>query len=306
MPDVLQRRFFRHLDKPEWGVGVLVDERDGKRTIDFQHGKRHVIAQSFWGQLAEEEPSKGDEVAALTANESITKSLEPKKGRRPSRAAAAPRITFDIQLARLAAGWPGGLADARPTVGDAGKKLAAAVASGEGAVPRVKEALAAGGLLHPVELIQVTNPAPENAAAYLTALRALLEGSGDYAARFDALVGALGAAKPTWTMATVFASLVSPNEHVFVKPGLFQTQARILGMPITGYNTHPSGAVYAQFQTLAKTVGERLAAAGHRPRDLMDVYAFIWRTLSPATQPRQPETPGTGQPTSDPESQPES
>ncbi len=283
MSDAPERKFFRHLDKPEWGIGVLVDERDGKRTIDFQHGRRHVIAQSFWSKLSEEAPSAGDERAALTANESITKSLEPKKGRRPSRASIAPKVTFDDQLGRLAAGYPGGLAEARPEVGDAGAKLVAALAAGpDGALARIKEALAASGLLHPVELIQVTSAPAESAPAYLAALRDLLEGSGDYAARFDAVVAALGVAKPTWTMATVFAALAQPREQVFVKPGLFQTQAKILGVPISGYNTHPSGAVYLQFQALAQAVREKLAGGGRRPRDLMDVYAFIWRTLSPS------------------------
>ncbi len=82
-------------------------------------------------------------------------------------------------------------------------------------------------------------------------------------------------------MATIFAALLRPDEHVFVKPGLFQTQAKILGTPVTGYHTSPTGAVYTQFQTLARVVRDRLAAAGLPPADLMDVYAFIWRTLSP-------------------------
>jgi len=287
MPDAPERKFFRHLDKTEWGVGVLVDERDGKRTIDFQHGKRHVIAQSFWGKLSEAAPSAGEQRATLVANESITKSLEPRKGRRPSRAAILPRVTFDDQLARFAASYAGGLAEARPDVGNAGTKLAAAIGSNsDGAIARVKEALSASGLLHPVELIQVTAVSAENAPAYLAALNDLLHGSGDYAERFDAVVAALGVAKPTWTMATVFAALVQPGEQVFVKPGLFQTQAKILGVPISGYNTHPSGAVYVQFQALARAVRDKLAGGGNRPRDLMDVYAFIWRTLSPnkATQ----------------------
>ena len=35
---------------------------------------------------------------------------------------------------------------------------------------------------------------------------------------------------------------------------------------------------YERFLAVARLTSERLVAAGHAPRDLMDVYSFIWRS----------------------------
>jgi hypothetical protein len=37
---------------------------------------------------------------------------------------------------------------------------------------------------------------------------------------------------------------------------------------------------YRQFFAVAQTTRERLLAAGHRPRDFLDVYSFILRTYA--------------------------
>jgi hypothetical protein len=40
---------------------------------------------------------------------------------------------------------------------------------------------------------------------------------------------------------------------------------------------------YRQFFEVAKEMQQRLIGAGHHPRDLMDVYSFIWRTHAEKT-----------------------
>ena len=40
------------------------------------------------------------------------------------------------------------------------------------------------------------------------------------------------------------------------------------------------GARYAEHLAVAEALRSRLQAAGHAPRDLFDVYAYEWRTLS--------------------------
>lgn len=276
------RRFFSHVDKPEWGVGVLVDERDGKRTIDWQHGKRHVIAEPFWSKLVERSPGAADERAIMAANESISRSLEPKKAKKARKGPLPILPTWEGQLKRFRDKWPGGFKDAEyvaaeRTAREGAVRLAAELfesgANPEG--PRIKELLQSSGLLHPVEIARLAGNVD-----WIAPMRDLLAGGGDPLAAFDALVAALGA-KPTWTMATAIPALRFPDQHVFVKPGLFQTQARVLGRPIENYSPTPAGVVYVQFQDLTRQVAEKLRDSGLPPRDLLDVHVFVWRTLSP-------------------------
>lgn len=275
------RRFFTHSDKPEWGVGVLVDERDGKRTIDWQHGKRHVIAEAFWGKLVEQTPDERTERATMMANETITRSLEPKKAKKARKGPAPVLPTWEGQLARFRDKWPGGFGDATYLSEERVPReasfalVAALLGGGDPEPPRIKEALQASQLLHPVEIARLANN-----PAWVAPMRDFVSGAGDPLAAFDAVITALGP-KPTWTMATVLPALRDPRKHVFVKPGLFQTQAKVAGRPIENYAPTPSGSVYVQFQDLSQDIGRRLAAAGLPPRDLLDVHMFIWRTLSP-------------------------
>jgi hypothetical protein len=280
------RRFFSHVDKPEWGVGILVDERDGKRTIDWQHGKRHVIAEPFWSKLVERTPGAADERAIMAANESITRSLEPKKAKKARKGPAPVLPTWEGQLDRFRKKWPGGFQDAayvaaERTAREGAVRAAAELFSGDATPegPRIKELLQSSGLLHPVEIARLAGN-----GEWIAPMRELLAGGGDPLAAFDAVVAALGA-KPTWTMATAIPALRFPDQHVFVKPGLFQTQARVLGRPIEGYSPTPAGAVYVQFVDATKQAAEKLRASGLPPRDLLDVHVFVWRTLSPVPKP---------------------
>src|SRR5690606_7289733 len=99
--------------------------------------------------------------------------------------------------------------------------------------------------------------------------------------RFDRLVAVLAADNlATWPLATAPAALFDPEHHAFVKPSFYQKQASVLKMDV-GYERVPASAVYERMQKLAIAAQAKLVEAGQSPRDLMDVYSFLWRMNSP-------------------------
>ncbi len=294
--------FYRH---PAFGVGILVEENEGKRTIDFQDGVRRIVAVSFGKlELVTPEPDQAQQLETMSKGIQRAADAKP-KNKRPDKPPPAPKMSFDQQVARFETQFQGGFVgeayqmEERGNPEGTGKKaykdgaikvahdeltperFEQAAASGDfsGILASLKTALTSLNLLHPIELIRLTKMEAEHLPSYVGALRELLHGSGDYGPRFDGLVANLHVKDPTWTMATIVSALFRPSEHVFVKPSFFKDEAVILGIPID-YKSMPDANVYEQFRKVALEVERRLREKGHQPRDLMDVYTFIWRTLS--------------------------
>lgn len=311
----------KHPGCPQWGLGYLVEERDEKRFYDFEDGLNHSIAKAFWSKL-EPVPLGDDEANALEARIRGLRdrpSAAAKKQR--ARVVAPPVTSFDEQVASFASQFDGGfggpqfIAEER---GAAGGERAEGPASGakkkskafkQGAIETARALLAKGeleallaagnltdfmeritkvhkaatGLLHPLgDLIPFNKMPAEHHRAYAEAVVDLLYGAGDYPARFDRLAGVLASAKVvTWPLMTILGALVYPGEHVFVKPSFFEKQAAVLGFDLA-YDRAPSAEGYARMQSLARELERRLRERGLAPRDLMDVYAFLWRTISPS------------------------
>lgn len=306
----------KHPGCPQWGLGYLVEERDEKRFYDFEDGHNHSIAKAFWSKL---EPVQlgDDEASALEARIRGLRdrpSSAAKKQR--ARVVAPPLTSFDEQVSSFESQFEGGfggphfVADERGAVGAeapaGGKKKSKAFKQGAIETARallskgeLEALLAAGnltdfmeritkvhkaatGLLHPLgDLIPFNKMPAEHHRAYAEAVVDLLYGPGDYAVRFDRFAGVLAAAKVvTWPLATILSALVYPGEHVFVKPSFFEKQAVVLGFNLA-YDRVPSAEGYARMQSLARDLERRLRERSLAPRDLMDVYAFLWRTISP-------------------------
>ncbi|WP_437724584.1 hypothetical protein [Sorangium sp. So ce861] len=307
----------KHPGCPQWGLGYLVEERDEKRFYDFEDGLNHSIAKAFWSKL---EPVQlgDDEANALEARIRGLRdrpSAAAKKQR--ARVVAPPLTSFDEQVASFESQFEGGfggphfIAEERGAAGanaaEGGKKKSKAFK--QGAIETARALLAKGeleallaagnladfmeriakvhkaatGLLHPLgDLIPFNKMPAEHHRAYAEAVVDLLYGADDYAARFDRLAGVLAAAKVvTWPLATILSALVYPEDHVFVKPSFFEKQASVLGFDLA-YDRAPSAEGYGRMQALARELERRLRERGLAPRDLMDVYAFLWRTISPA------------------------
>ena len=301
----------KHVSCPEWGLGYLTEERDEKRFYDFEDGQNHSIAKAFWSKL-EPVPLGIVEAAALEKKVRSLRDQRTPHGKAKPKTLVIPLADFDAQYSRFIEVCPGGFGgdrfvkDERGTVAGEnekkskpGKAQAIALAqkllskseldkliaaSSFAAVLTNVRAVhkAATGLLHPLgDVIPFNKMPPEKDRAFAESLRDLLYGDGAYEDRFDRFVATLVDARlATWPLATVLSALVFPNEHTFVKPSYYEKQASLLSFDLR-YERVPSGSAYTRMLTLADELGKRLITRGQTPRDKMDVYSFIGRTLSP-------------------------
>ena len=121
-----------------------------------------------------------------------------------------------------------------------------------------------------------------NGKAFVKALQGLLYAETKVEQRFDALVAALsyGNTTPTWQLASAFGALALPMEHIYVRPSVFRDQARWMA-PQLDDGSNVSGPVYARYRNMGMRIMKRLREAGLKPRDMLDVYGFMWTTLRP-------------------------
>jgi hypothetical protein len=306
----------KHPGCPAWGLGFLVEERDGKRFFDFEDGLVHSIAKDHWDKLETVELG-GEEARAVETRirERREKASSPAK-KAPRRAAPTPpKTSFEEQVAQFERDFPGGFAGeafvtkergVAPAPGEAEAPKKKSKAPVEAAIAAARALLAKGdleglvaagkhadvaervrkvqksatGLLHPLgDVIPFEKLSAERYPAVAAGAVELLHGGGDHAARFEKYVGVLAQDKlGTWPLVTVLGALAAPGEHAFVKPSYYEKQASVLGFDLA-YERTPSAAAYGRMLELAHKVKARLEAKGLSPRDLLDVYTFMVRTL---------------------------
>ena len=84
----------KHSGCPQWGLGMLVEERDDKRIYDFEDGQSHSIAKPFWSKIESVELA-ADEAFALEAKIKSLK-VKPDAAKKPRvRTVAPPSMTWD-------------------------------------------------------------------------------------------------------------------------------------------------------------------------------------------------------------------
>ncbi len=302
---------FKSESQPDWGMGLVVEDGTDHWVLVFEHGGRKKFIKSKARGLVPVtlEPRA---LAALEAR-SHGKNQRPgaKKAapRKPSAAkktvarfeSLAQQVMFFEKL------FPGGFEGERFTAterglpgvtGKAGGKTAAialaqaelsaerfATASPDELFESAKRVLQATNIVFPIEgFIPFAAMAGESRARALDALKNLLHGEGEYGGRLERFAGSLdlkdkkGQGKVvTWPLATVFGALFAPELHTCVKPTPFAGQSATLGLALE--KAQPvSARGYQQFLELATKTQAMLLEAGQKPRDLMDVYTFIWRT----------------------------
>lgn len=298
---------FRHETMPDWGVGLLLQDIAPHWVLFFENAgeKKFVKDKAKVLVPVAIEPKA---LAALKARASGRKpkaaplpsaSLRPASRKPAARKAAAPRFaTFAQQLAVFEKLFVGGfqgeaytgeerkykdeaIALAKDTLS---KDAFASVAKDE-LFTRACKVLSATNIVFPIE-----GPIPfrqlegERREKAMAGLEDLLHGAGTLGERIERFTSALdlkdGKGQPkkvTWPLATVFAGLFSPAEHTCVKPTAFASQAATLGLTVD--KTQAVNAQgYALFLDVAKRTQALLTEAGQQPRDLVDVYTFIWRT----------------------------
>jgi hypothetical protein len=318
------KQIVKHPGCPQWGLGFLVEERDDKRFYDFEDGQLHSIAKAFWSKLEPVELAAAEAEALEAKIKSLReKAVITKKPR--GRPQPVVHVTFEEQVARFQEELPGGftgdayIAQERGTGEDGAsteglkKKQKALKADAIAAadrllveaelkalldggkadefVARIKKLhQASTGLLHPLgDLIPFGKMPADHNKPFAEACFDLLFGDGEFSSRFDRYVEVLAVDKlNTWPLATILPALRFPREHVFVKPSFYEKQAAVLGFDL-GYERLPVAAVYERMLRLARLLQERLTEGGLVPRDFMDVYTFIARTITPPKPPPAPK-----------------
>jgi hypothetical protein len=300
--------------QPAWGRATLLDEKDGKLILAFEHGGRRVFVKSQVKGL--KSVQLGDDEARTL--EARLRGKHPHGGpaRKPTKGKAKAKAvrpllavfpSFDAQVRWFETFFPGGFAGEKfvaeergspEAKGKKGYKTAAiklaqeqlsperlASASAEETYAVAKKLLSFTNLVFPIEgSIPFTSLKEEDRAGFAAALGELLHGEGPHGPRFEKFAGSIRiwdaaglGRKVTWPLATLLQALYAPAQHSFVKPTVFEQQAIILGLTVDRHAPVTS-ANYERFLEVARKTSERLVAAGHQPRDLMDVYSFIWRS----------------------------
>jgi hypothetical protein len=312
---------FRNESAPDWGLGLVVEDQEDRWVLVFEHGGRRTFIKAKAKGL---NPVTLDE-AALAALQVKLQGRHAARGAakapkaKAGKAAAARFATFEEQLKAFERLYEGGFEGERylkeergepGVMGKGGYKEAAIALAKEKLAPErfgqaspeelfedARRLLAGNNILHPIEgAIPLGTVAEADRPALLAGLEQLLHGEQPFGERLEHFVAAVvlkdkngKLRKVTWPLATVFAALYAPQEHTCVKPTSFATEGATLGMAVKA--SQPVTAEgYQQFLEVAKQTHSRLLDAGHRPRDLMDVYTFIWRTHAekPAAAPGTP------------------
>lgn len=296
-------RLFRHIKRPGWGVAAIVWERDGKRGYQFSDGNLRVFKQGYFNMFQSALPP-GDGSAVAVRRLARLAQYEG--------VGEATRLpTVRDQIALFTRDFPDGFASeswrSKHRGEASGRRLKrhrdAAITEAtclsltalDDAIERagwadvqdaVVELLAHCDLVSSSHLARLRKLPPSR--GLVVALRDWLYGGTtdelevDHDRRFNVLVRALGDAG-TWPLVTSLAALVHPTEHTCVRETTYATQGKML-LSKFSINKRPIGSDYRRSCHVARAVFSELEQAGLGPRDLLDVYDFIWLTLRPAAR----------------------
>lgn len=291
----------RHIKRPQWGLAILAWESDGRRAYQFEDGRLRNFKEGYYDML---QPAKSEqrseEAVIIDLQAAIGSGLSTEK-------VLTPVATFEQQVEIFKKIYPKGFAGEKwteehrstpngrdlkrhrdPVIAKAQDKLSAdscAELLGNDKFGDVNAAVLdiLGGTslvgLSDVKVLRTMDD--ETGQRFAETLVELLHGEGDFSPRFKAWIDVLEKTlegKPSWRITTVLPALLSPEEHVCVRHSAFIRQAASIA-PSSKYTQRPTAGAYRNFQRVARVVLTRLEAAGHEPRDLMDVHDFVWATL---------------------------
>lgn len=287
-------RLFMHSKREQWGLAILLWERDGKRGYRFEDGSERTFKDGYYHLFVPRTPGE------LTEQQQALLTVKP--------AASADEISLHHQLAFLESLYPGGFAGEtwqikrrdpkknkalkrhRDPVVRAAKavlskgELASLSVAGEHAavLARVVELLDSSDLVAKRYVNQLADAKPS--AALTQALTAYLHGPEESeAAAFTGWIGALRSAgvTPNWAVATALRAVVHPERHVAVRPTALRKQFGLLGTSVLP-SKKPSAASYEHCRKTLQNLRTQLCDLGQAPKDMLDVYDFVWVTLRPA------------------------
>lgn len=213
-------------------------------------------------------------------------------GPRPRRANAAVK-PHDLLVATFLRKFPDGFHDAGFHDEERGYKLKAhelavrelaalplraAIESGrfDDVVSAAFRVMDATNLVFPNEKMTLRDglTGPAERVRFSRCLVDLLHGDDSFQARFEAFADFLlevNAAK--WTVATYFPFILTPRDHMFLKPEVTQRAAEAYGFWLA-YDPHLNWKTYERLLAFAKMLAERLASL--EPVDMLDIQSFLW------------------------------
>lgn len=299
LPDQL----YRHSLRPEWGMALLAWEKNGRRAYQFEDGKLRKIQEGYYDLL---DPVEDAEVPTNAVRANLQAAIKALKGGADQKVHKAV-CTFEQQIALFTKLYPKGFEDPKWVDDKRGTESGAALKRHrEPSMEAAQEALAPvraeslieegrqGELTESVlDVLAGTNLVPlshvkslrrldeDESAEYAEVVYELVHGESPFEERFqtylDMLTRFLGG-RPSWRIGTALLALIHPQEHVAVRRSAFIRQAGSIA-PTGAYSRKPKVTSYRSFRRVALGVQNRLEAAGHEPRDLLDVHDFIWTTL---------------------------
>lgn len=293
---------YRHKKRPQWGVAILAYDHGDVRAYQFEDGRLRKFKKGYFNLMEEVEEIRGSRdrvVKDLTrAAKSDTRNRERKE--------LEPVASFDAQVELFIEMYPKGfqdekwIADHRGTeegqdlkrhrehVMRAVKESLSAERCQEmlaenpaGIVETAFEILASTDLVALKHARLIKGLEPDEAKTLAEAIANLLHGDEEYRRRFRGYLRVLKdilGSRPNWRLATALPALAFPQEQVCVRHSAFKRQAAAIA-PKNRYTRRARTRPYESYRRVAHAVRKRLQAAGHEPRDLLDVYDFIWDTL---------------------------
>jgi hypothetical protein len=267
-----------HPARPEWGPGeILAVSGETKFTIHFA-----LIGQKLLKNVA---------LVRLTGAESSHPLLENRV--RSGKRGAKTRSILQMKESFLRQ-FPGGFEDTRYAKHERAYKVAASdLLKGTMASEELSLLLSAGdhgeicrralavinrtNLVFPNEKMDLRDGLTgEGCALFSRALADLLYGSSSSQDRFERFSTMLeGVGAPKWTIATYFRFLAEPETQMFLKPEATKAAAEACGFELN-YRQDLNWRTYETLLAFSAHLKE--AIEDLRPRDMIDVQGFIWKT----------------------------
>ena len=301
IPDQL----YRHTKRPEWGLAVLVKQREGRRAFQFEDGTLRLIKKGYYNLI---EPVDGPEDAEAVHSSLVQAVADRKENPNPTKHTVARAVcSFAAQVSLFQKIYPDGFKDAKwiadhrgesdgsrlkrhrePTLKLARESLgrdqclSLIEAGRHDELVEAEEKLLAGTNLVPISHVKALQELTgDKRREYAEVLAQLIGHEGPYEAHYRAYLGTLKrllGITPPWRIATAVLALTHPQDHVCVRRSTFERQAGSIA-PSASYTPKPKLMAYQNYRRVAMEVRKRLIAAGHEPRDLLDVHDFVWITL---------------------------
>lgn len=293
---------YRHVKRPQWGVAIKAWERDDTSAYQFEDGQLRKFRKEYEKLLVPAD-DLGERTDHIRNNlRRVVNAGGPDNGAKVIDAVAP----FSEQVELFTRLYPKGfqdpqwIEDHRKTDGSALKRHRDPVVKETQeslAEDRCQEAVASGqhedlaeaiaDILASTDLVPISHAKslrgldPEEQRIYVESVVDLLHGDREYEERFKDYLNTLQELfeeRPSWRIATALPGLMYPQTQTVVRRSAFIRQAGSIA-PTARYSKRAKVAAYRNFRRVALGTRERLSAAGHEPRDLLDVYDFVWATL---------------------------